>query len=97
MVIDLLPYDAGTDSGITYMSPNAETSPRERMYRITTTYPEDPRAPFYNPSKKEIPTLAKLYLYREKIIPSNCDETFLNSQIDVSENSEDTSRGNQIK
>lgn len=63
------------------------------MYRITTTYPEDPRAPFYDPSRKEIPTLAKLYLTREKVIPSNCDEKFLSTQIDVSENAEDTSRG----
>lgn len=63
------------------------------MYRITTTYPEDPRAPFYDPSRKEIHPLAKLYLKREKVIPSNCDEDFLSSQIDVSENTEETSRG----
>lgn len=63
------------------------------MYRITTTYPEDPRAPFYDPSKKEIPPLAKVYLSRDKLIPRNCDESFLTSQIDVSENTEDTSRG----
>lgn len=62
------------------------------MYRITTTYPEDPRAPFYDPSKTEISPLAKLYLSREKVIPSNCDENFLNAQIDVSENTEDSSR-----
>ncbi|XP_060530657.1 spondin-1 [Cylas formicarius] len=92
IVVDLFPYDAGTDSGVTYMSPNAETSPRERMYRITTTYPEDPRAPFYDPSKKEMTPLAKLYLKREKLIPKNCDENFLNAQLDVSENTEDTTR-----
>ncbi|XP_023024840.1 extracellular matrix protein f-spondin [Leptinotarsa decemlineata] len=92
LTLDLFPYDAGTDSGISYMSPNAETSPRERMYRITTTYPEDPRAPFYDPSKKEMHPLARLYLTREKLIPKNCDESFLTAQLDVSENNEDTSR-----
>ncbi|XP_050298607.1 spondin-1 [Anthonomus grandis grandis] len=92
MTIDLYPYDAGTDSGITYMSPNAETNPREKMYRITTTYPEDPRAPFYDPSKSEMNPLARLYLKREKLIPKNCDENFLNAQLDVSENTEDTDR-----
>lgn len=66
------------------------------MYRITTTYPEDPRSPFYDPSTKEMHPLARLYLTREKIIPSNCDEKFLTSQIDVSENTEDTSRGEDL-
>ncbi|GJQ65601.1 hypothetical protein Trydic_g7698 [Trypoxylus dichotomus] len=92
MVIDLYPYDAGTDGGITYMSPNAETKPREKMYRITTTYPEDPRAPFYDPSKSEMHPLARMYLKREKVVPKSCDENFLFAQIDVSENTEDTTR-----
>lgn len=74
-------------------SPNSETNPRERITRITTTYPEDPRAPFYDPTKAEMPPLARLYLKREKVIPKQCDENFLNAQLDVSENSEDTSRG----
>ncbi|KAF2905119.1 hypothetical protein ILUMI_01056 [Ignelater luminosus] len=90
--IDLYPWDAGTDSGITYMSPNSETKPRERMYRITTKYPEDPRAPFYDPTKDEMLPLAKLYLTRERVYPKSCDESFLTAQLDVSENTEDTVR-----
>ncbi|GLV35646.1 fat-spondin [Carabus blaptoides fortunei] len=89
LTVNLYPWDAGTDSGITYMSPNAETVPRERMYRITTLYPEDPRQPFYDTSKKEMPPLARFYFTREKIIPKSCDEQFLTSQIEVSEDSED--------
>ncbi|KAL1506661.1 hypothetical protein ABEB36_005985 [Hypothenemus hampei] len=92
MTVDLYPYDAGTDSGITYMSPNTETNPREKMYRITTMYPEDPRAPFYDPNKKAMVPMARLYLKREKVIPKQCDENFLNSQVDVSENTEETIR-----
>lgn len=93
LIVDLYPYDAGTDSGITYMSPNAETKPRERMYRITTTYPEDPRAPFYDPSKSELPIpLAKFYFYREKVVPKSCDENFLFAQIDESDNTEDSAK-----
>ncbi|KAF7283544.1 hypothetical protein GWI33_000285 [Rhynchophorus ferrugineus] len=92
LVVDLFPYDAGTDSGITYMSPNAETSPREKMYRITTKYPEDPRAPFYDPRKDEMNPLARLYFKREKVIPRQCDESFLTAQVDVSENTEEVSR-----
>ncbi|KAG4068199.1 hypothetical protein HA402_008840 [Bradysia odoriphaga] len=63
--IDLYPWDSGTDNGITYMSPNSETQPRERMYRITTMYPEDPRQPFYNPNSDKMTPLAKLYIRRE--------------------------------
>lgn len=62
------------------------------MYRITTTYPEDPRAPFYDPVKKEIEPMARLYLFRDKVISKSCDEKFLISQLDVSENTEDTVR-----
>ncbi|KAG6460168.1 hypothetical protein O3G_MSEX011822 [Manduca sexta] len=80
-VIDLLPYDAGTDNGISYMSPNSETNPREKMYRITPMYPEDPRAPFYNPGAKEVPPLARLYITREKIISKSCDEETLLSMV----------------
>lgn len=92
-IIDLLPYDSGTDNGISYMSPNSETVPREKMYRITTMYPEDPRAPFYNPNAKEIPPMARLYLTREKLIPSSCDEEVLLSQVvEVEENTQTVNR-----
>ncbi|XP_075972312.1 extracellular matrix protein f-spondin [Anticarsia gemmatalis] len=92
-VIDLFPYDAGTDSGISYMSPNAETVPHEKMYRITPMYPEDPRAPFYNPGAKEIPPLARLYLTRDKLIPGSCDEeTLLAQVVEVEENTQTVNR-----
>ncbi|KOB71744.1 putative f-spondin [Operophtera brumata] len=79
-VIDLLPYDAGTDSGISYMSPNAETNPREKMYRITPMYPEDPRAPFYSPGAAQVPPMARLYLTREALLSRSCDEDVLLAQ-----------------
>lgn len=91
--IDLFPWDAGTDSGISYMSANAETQPRERMHRITTLYPEDPRAPFYNPKAKEMVPLARVYFRREKVIHRNCDDEFLQAQVlELAENTEEASR-----
>ncbi|XP_017837204.1 spondin-1 [Drosophila busckii] len=90
MEFDLYPWDAGTDSGISYMSPNSETQPRERMYKITTMYPEDPRAPFYNPQSQRMTPLAKLHLRREKIISRNCDDDFLQAlQLEVSDDAEE--------
>uniref|UniRef100_A0A2M4A1L1 Spondin-1 n=2 Tax=Anopheles triannulatus TaxID=58253 RepID=A0A2M4A1L1_9DIPT len=91
--IDLYPWDAGTDSGITYMSANAETQPRERMHRITTLYPEDPRAPFYDPTSSTMTPLARLYIRRERLMPRNCDEEFLQAQVlEVAENEEEERR-----
>ncbi|XP_051166225.1 spondin-1 [Leptopilina boulardi] len=95
MIIDLYPWDAGTDNGISYMSTNSETKPREKMKPITTSYPEDPRSPFYDPSGKPMLPLARLYLNRETIVPKSCDEQDLQQQIaefEVTENTEDTSR-----
>ncbi|XP_015593470.1 spondin-1 [Cephus cinctus] len=95
MIIDLYPWDAGTDNGISYMSPNSETKPREKMKPITTSYPEDPRSPFYDPTGTPMLPLARLYLTRDKIIQRGCDEDILQQQIaelDVAENTEDTSR-----
>jgi len=95
MIIDLYPWDAGTDNGISYMSPNSETKPREKMKPITTLYPEDPRSPFYDPSGRPMHPLARLYLNREKIISRECSEELLQQQVaelEVAENTEDTSR-----
>ncbi|KAK0080598.1 hypothetical protein PV325_013676 [Microctonus aethiopoides] len=95
MVINLYPWDSGTDNGISYMSPNSETKPREKMKPITSFYPEDPRSPFYDPSGRPMLPLAKLYINREKIIERGCDESALKQQVaefEVAENTEDTSR-----
>lgn len=35
VVVELLPYDAGTDSGSTFTSPNADTDPADPITRIT--------------------------------------------------------------
>ena len=59
-------------------------------------YPEDPRAPFYDPSGKPMLPLARLYLTRESVIPKSCDEQSLSKILEesllVAENTEDTSR-----
>lgn len=89
LILDLHPWDAGTDSGISYMSANAETFPREKMTRITPMYPEDPRAPFYNPGAKEVPPLARLYIKRDKLIQRNCDDDFLKAFEETEESDED--------
>ncbi|KAL0268585.1 UNVERIFIED_CONTAM: hypothetical protein PYX00_010463 [Menopon gallinae] len=96
-VVNLYPYDAGTDSGISYESPNEPTVPRERIHRITPLYPEDPRAPFYDPLGKPMQPLARLHLQLQKVIPKRCEEFeegFLEVPliVDYAENTEDNKR-----
>ena len=45
--VDLFPYDAGTDSGLTFTAPNQRTNPKEPIYRLTETNPDDQRSSFY--------------------------------------------------
>lgn len=50
MVIDLYPWDAGTDDGIKYVNQRKiPTDPPERIHRITHMYPKHPDSPFYGP------------------------------------------------
>lgn len=59
------------------------------MRPITTMYPEDPRAPFYNPRSTVMTPLARLYIRREKVISRPCDFDLDSSQVlDDAENSE---------
>jgi hypothetical protein len=79
-----------------FQSPNSPTIPQEKIHRITTLYPEDPRAPFYDPSGKPMLPLARLYLSRDSVIPKSCDEVsldrILEEAVQVAENTEDTTR-----
>ncbi|GAU98091.1 hypothetical protein RvY_09282-2 [Ramazzottius varieornatus] len=72
--IDLFPFDAGTDSGVTYMAENSPTNPRERIHNITSRYPKNPSSPFYDPMGKPMTPLAKLVITRMKIYEKSCGD-----------------------
>ncbi|KAG5337853.1 SPON1 protein, partial [Acromyrmex heyeri] len=72
--LNLYPYDAGTDDGITYVSPDSPTDPQIPIHRITSTYPNDSRSPFYDPSGLDMKPLAKLYLNRQRLYEKTCDD-----------------------
>lgn len=73
-VIDLYPYDAGTDNGVSYMSINIPAVPQEKIHKISPMYPEDERAPFYDPVNNFMHPLARLYITRDKLIKKSCDD-----------------------
>ncbi|KYN06260.1 Spondin-1 [Cyphomyrmex costatus] len=72
--LNLYPYDAGTDDGITYVSPDSPTDPQIPIQRITSTHPNDSRSPFYDPSSLDMKPLAKLYLNRQRLYEKTCDD-----------------------
>ncbi|XP_043203063.1 spondin-1-like [Amphibalanus amphitrite] len=69
-VIDLGLYDAGTDSGISYESPNAPEAERQPVRAITAEWPADPRAPFFGAPAAPV---ARITLTRTRVIPRSCD------------------------
>ena len=52
-------------------------------------YPEDPRAPFYDPNQHEMQPLARFHFQREKLIPKSCDFDFLQMQLSEIESTSD--------
>ncbi|RCN25296.1 Spondin N protein, partial [Ancylostoma caninum] len=86
---DLLPFDAGTDSGPTYMSPNSPQEPRVPIRWITTK--DDPLSPFYSTETDVIPPVAKLILRRTEVIPMRClpDDEYQREAFNSTNTSED--------
>ncbi|TKS73000.1 Spondin-1 F-spondin [Collichthys lucidus] len=62
LVTDLIPWDAGTDNGVTYESPNKPTIPQEKIRPLTSL--DHPQSPFYDPEGGAINPVAKLVVER---------------------------------
>ncbi|XP_066589883.1 spondin-1 isoform X2 [Prorops nasuta] len=73
--LNLYPYDAGTENGISYTSNASTTDPQDPIWRITTNYPDDPRSPFYDQSGLDMKPLARLYLNRQRLYEKTCADT----------------------
>lgn len=78
--LSLYPWDAGTDSGPTYISPDQSTFPREPIRRIRPNFPNDPRSPFYDTENKEMKPLARLIISRQRLYEKSCDNLGDDSQ-----------------
>lgn len=86
-ILNLYPYDAGTDSGPSYISSDQPTIPKEAIRRIKPNQPNDPRSPFHDPDNKEMKPLARLYLTRQRLYEKNCE----NQENDANVNAEQES------
>ncbi|KAM8940326.1 spondin-2 [Pelodytes ibericus] len=58
--LELHPYDAGTDSGFTFSSPNFATIPQGTITQITSSLPSHPANSFFYPRLKSLPPIAKV-------------------------------------
>uniref|UniRef100_A0A8C3WJK7 Spondin-2 n=1 Tax=Catagonus wagneri TaxID=51154 RepID=A0A8C3WJK7_9CETA len=64
VAVDLHPYDAGTDSGFTFSSPNFATIPQDTVTEITASSPSHPANSFFYPRLKALPPIARVTLVR---------------------------------
>nr|XP_055102048.1 spondin-2 isoform X1 [Symphalangus syndactylus] len=69
VALDLYPYDAGTDSGFTFSSPNFATIPQDTVTEITSSSPSHPANSFYYPRLKSLPPIARVTLVRLRQSP----------------------------
>ncbi|XP_068596656.1 spondin-2a [Brachionichthys hirsutus] len=65
VTIDLRPFDAGTDSGFTFSSPNFPTSPPDNITKITSQMPNHPANSFFYPRVEELPPIASIKITRQ--------------------------------
>lgn len=87
-VLNLYPWDAGTDSGTSYISPDSPTNPRDPIRQITTRHPKDESSPFYDPTGAEMKPFAKLYLTRQRLYEKSCTDD------SITQDEEDINHGN---
>lgn len=71
--LNLYPWDAGTDSGASYTSPDQPTHPKDVVRRIKSDFPNDPRSPFYDANGQDMKPMAKIYFTRQRLYDKNCE------------------------
>ncbi|NXT15343.1 SPON2 protein, partial [Prunella fulvescens] len=76
--VDLFPYDAGTDSGFTFSSPNFATIPQDTVTEITCSSPSHPANSFYYPKLKILPPIAQVTMVRLKKSQLGLSAPFIN-------------------
>ncbi|KAI3383907.1 hypothetical protein SNEBB_000825 [Seison nebaliae] len=71
-IVDLYPYDAGVDSGVSYMSEDSPTLPQEPISRITGNNPNNVQSPFHNAGGDEILPVARVHIERQILRGAHC-------------------------
>ncbi|XP_067318785.1 spondin-1 isoform X2 [Anolis sagrei] len=95
VIQDLIPWDAGTDSGVTYESPNKPTMPQEKIRPLTSL--DHPQSPFYDPEGGSIKSVARVVIERIarkgeqcNVVPDNIDDIVADLAAEAQEDEDDT-------
>ncbi|KAH8301613.1 hypothetical protein KR059_006588 [Drosophila kikkawai] len=73
-VINLYPWDVGTDAGPSYTSPDQPQVPPDVIRRMRSDFPNDPRSPFYDESGAPMKPMAILRVKRQRIYERRCSD-----------------------
>jgi len=71
-VVDLYPWDAGTNSGLGYHDHGNLTIPREAIHRITSCNPDNDASPFYDPTCAPVKPVARLHILKQREYKKQC-------------------------
>ncbi|CAG7830855.1 unnamed protein product [Allacma fusca] len=66
VTLEEYPFDAGTDNGFTFTSPNWPTEPRSKISRLTSKQPNHPASSFYYPEREVLPPIASFQFLKVK-------------------------------
>ncbi|XP_062133083.1 spondin-1 [Drosophila sulfurigaster albostrigata] len=82
-VINLYPWDVGTDAGPTYTSPDQPQVPPDVIRRMSSDFPPDDRSPFYDKEGIPMKPMAVLTIRRQRIYERRCLDEESNNDEDV--------------
>jgi hypothetical protein len=74
--LNLYPWDAGTDDGVSYNSPDAPSTPPQAVKMITT---DNEESPFYDKDGERMKPMARLIITRQKLYEKPCETSEENS------------------
>ncbi|XP_023955114.2 spondin-1-like isoform X2 [Bicyclus anynana] len=87
--LNLYPWDAGTDSGVSYESPNFETFPQDAVARVQmSTY--DKNSPFYEMDIKDLHPFGRLHIKLIRTYHRDCEEQEPDSTEETQTSTEET-------
>ncbi|XP_076335320.1 spondin-1-like isoform X3 [Tachypleus tridentatus] len=73
-IINLYPWDAGTDSGVNYNSPNNPTKPQEKIKQVSSKFTKNSQSPFFTPSGAQMKPVARLTVSKQRIYEKSCNQ-----------------------
>jgi len=80
-VIDLYPWDIGTNSGLSYQDRGPSTQPREAIHRITSCNPDNDTSPFFDPTCAPMKPVARLHILKQREYKKECGDVSLISHL----------------